>query len=286
MNNPRVRAGDITRAVRTLELQNRPVCLHSSLRSFGFVEGGAETVIQSFLDEGCTVLVPTFTDKEVASPADQSPPQNGYDYTRSTTHHTHSKTPYSPDSNDVAGDMGAVPKALVRLPGRVRGDHPLDSLSAVGPLAHKLVGGQTSLDPYAPFRRLAELGGYVVLLGVGLTRMTLLHGAEQRAGRNLFRRWVSDKNGETVSVLVGGCSEGFEALAPVLAGLEHTHTVGASRWRVFPARETSEYAAAAIRAQPELTACGDATCERCADAVRGGPEVNATFEARMRRSWR
>ena len=182
--------------------------------------------------------------------------------------------------------MGAVPEALLKLPGRVRGDHPLDSLSAVGPLAHTLIGGQTSLDVYAPFRHLAELGGYVLLLGVGLTRMTLLHEAERQAGRNLFWRWVPDKDSETVSVRVGGCSEGFEALAPALGGLERTHTVGGSWWRIFPARETLEHAAAAIRAQPGLTACGDTTCERCADAVRGGPKVDAAFGAKMRRSWR
>ena len=178
------------------------------------------------------------------------------------------------------------PRDLLKLPGRVRGDHPLDSLSAVGLLAHTLVGAQTSLDVYAPFRRLAELGGYALLLGVGLNRMTLLHEAERQAGGNLFWRWAWDRDGETVSVRVGGCSEGFEKLTPALAGLGRTHTGGRSRWRVFPVQETVEHAAAAIRAHPELTACGDAACERCADALRGGPNVDAAFETRMRRSWR
>ena len=167
-------------------------------------------------------MVPTFTYKEVAPPADQSPPQNGWDYARSTTAHTQPEIPYSPDSTDVAGDMGAIPKALLKLPGRVRGDHPLDSLSAIGPLAHTLVDVQTSLEPYAPFRRLAELGGYILLLGVGLTKLTLLHEAERQAGRNLFWRWALDKDGKTVSLRVGGCSEGFERLAPALEGLERT----------------------------------------------------------------
>lgn len=286
INTVPVSARDVAKAVRALEVQNRPVCLHSSLRSFGFVEGGAKAVIQGFLNEGCTVMVPTFTDAEVAPPADQSPPQNGYDYSRNTTAHAQPKILYSPESTDVAGDMGAVSRALLKLPGRVRGDHPLDSLSAVGPLAHAMIDGQTGTDVYAPFRSLAEHGGYVILLGVGLTKMTLLHEAEQQAGRNLFWRWVLDKRGETVSVRVGGCSEGFENLAPALAGLERTHTVGKSRWRVFPARETLERAEEAIRARPLLTGCGDAACERCADAVRGGPKVDAAFEARMRHSWR
>lgn len=70
MDSPPVRAGDIAGAVRALGLQNQPVRLHSSLRSFGFVEGGAETIVQSFLNEGCTVMVPAFTDLEVAPPVD------------------------------------------------------------------------------------------------------------------------------------------------------------------------------------------------------------------------
>lgn len=282
-----VRVQDIAAAVRSLGLQNRPLCLHSSLRSFGFVEGGAEAVIQGFLGEGCTVMVPTFTYEHEAAPsADQSPAQNGSDYTRSTTAHARPKTIYSPNSTDVSSDMGAIPRALLKTSERVRGDHPLNSFSAVGPLAHTLIDGQTSTDVYAPFRSLAERSGYTLLMGVGLTRMTLLHEAERRSGRNLFWRWARDKGGETVSVRVGGCSEGFENLAPALSRLERTYTVGHSPWRIFPAQETLDHAAAAIRAQPDLARCNDATCERCRDAALGGPATDGTFGQRMIRSWR
>lgn len=286
MNNT-VRIQDIAAAVRALGLQHRPVCLHSSLRSFGFVEGGALTIIQAFLDEGCTVMAPTFTyEHEVAPPAGQSPPQNGYDYSRSSTAHTQPKSLYRLDSTEVSSDMGTLPRVLLTLPGRVRGDHPLDSFSAVGPLADALIAEQTGADVYAPFRSLAGRGGYAVLMGVGLTRLTLLHEAERRTGRNPFWRWALDKGGDTVSVRVGGCSEGFEALAPTLAGLERTRCVGDSLWCVLPARETLNRAAAAMRAQPDLTRCGDATCERCRDAARGGPEVDAAFLRETARSWR
>lgn len=281
-----VRVQDIAEAVRTLGLRHRPVCLHTSLRSFGGLEGGAGAVLQGFLDEGCTVMVPTFTYEYAVAPTlELSPPQNGYDYTRSSTAHARPGPAYTPDSPDVSGDMGALSRALLRLPGGVRGDHPLNSFSAVGPMSHTLVGGQTSIDVYAPFRSLAEHGGCVVLIGVGLTRMTLLHEAERRAGRNLFWRWARDRGGETVSVRVGGCSEGFESLGPALAGLERTRRVGASLWRVFPVRETLERAAAAIRAEPDLTRCGDLGCQRCTEAVKGGPDPDAALERRMLRSW-
>jgi aminoglycoside 3-N-acetyltransferase len=52
---------DIQEGIRSLRLCERPVCLHSSLSSFGNVEGGAVTVVEAFLQEGCTLLVPSFS---------------------------------------------------------------------------------------------------------------------------------------------------------------------------------------------------------------------------------
>ncbi|MDQ3398735.1 MAG: AAC(3) family N-acetyltransferase, partial [Deinococcota bacterium] len=187
------------------------------------------------------------------------------------------KRVYSPGKSEIDREMGAVPAAIIAMPERVRGDHPLNSFSASGPLAQDLIAGQSGLDVYAPLRRLRELGGAVVLMGVGLTRMTLLHLAEAQAGPDLFVRWANGRDGKPVGVRVGGCSEGFERLVPALAGLERKLTVGDSLWRVYPARETLERAAAAIRAHPEITRCGDPACVRCSDAVRGGPVLEAPY---------
>src|SRR6185503_19260767 len=77
---------DIQQALRALGLQGRPVCLHSSLRSFGHVIGGAETVIRAFLDEECTVLVPTFSSAfEVAPPSHLEFERNGWNYSTTPT---------------------------------------------------------------------------------------------------------------------------------------------------------------------------------------------------------
>jgi len=46
--------------------------------------------------------------------------------------------------------------------------------------------------------------------------------------------------------------------------------VGQSLWRVFPAKHALAIAAEAIRREPLITHCGQA-CERCDDAVLGGP---------------
>ncbi|RIK36138.1 MAG: hypothetical protein DCC57_22735, partial [Chloroflexi bacterium] len=62
----------------------------------------------------------------------------------------------------------------------------------------------------------AEAGGFVLLMGVALETMTLLHLAEQVAGRVPFRRWANDRQGRPQQVEAGGCSDGFGRLAPLL----------------------------------------------------------------------
>lgn len=128
-------------------------------------------------------------------------------------------------------------------------------------------------DVCAPLKALARAGDYVLLMGVGLERMTLLHLAEKEAGRELFRRWANDERGRPSVVEVGGCSEGFGRLEPFLNPVTRTAIVGQSTCRLLPAAEAVALAASAIRADPRITHCGVADCECCNDAVAGGPVV-------------
>lgn len=50
---------DIREGVRTLGLSGAALCVHASLRSFGWVDGGAAVVIEGLLAEGCTVMLRT-----------------------------------------------------------------------------------------------------------------------------------------------------------------------------------------------------------------------------------
>ncbi len=62
-------------------------------------------------------------------------------------------------------------------------------------------------------------------------------------------------------------------LEPVLSPLMTTVTVGKSLWRVFPASAAASAAAEAIRQNPMITHCGQASCLECRDAVLGGPPL-------------
>lgn len=273
---------DVYAAAHTLGLSGRPLCVHASLRSFGWVAGGAPTIIAGLLEAGCTLLVPTFSGDTfaVAPLPRQCLAQNG----STPGYYETLQQPlpgvariYAPDAPDIdRADMGVIPAAVLAMPGRVRGNHPLCSFAAVGPLADELVASQQPLQVFSPLRALAEAGGSVVLMGVGLTGMTLIHLAEQLAGRNLFRRWANGPDGQPMAVEVGGCSEGFGKFAPLLAPVMQSTVVGQSRWRVYPVQETLERAAQAIRNEPMMTHCGRTDCNRCDDAVLGGPILTSS----------
>jgi aminoglycoside 3-N-acetyltransferase len=262
---------ELRRGIRELQLSGRPVCVHSSLHSFGHVEGGADAVVQAFLSEECTLVVPTFSGTFcVAPPPGMRPPRNAFDYEHPTEASSNARI-YTPDSNEIDRSMGAVARSVVQHPGRTRGAHPLNSFAAVGPEAEALVWAQEPLDVYAPLRMLSDRGGSILLIGVGLRSMTLLHFAEARAGRELFRRWANEARGDVIEVQIGSCSAGFDAFELVLRPLAREIVVGASRWRAYPVREAVERATRAIQTNPQITHCGDSTCGRCRDAIAGGP---------------
>ena len=260
-----------------MQLAGLPVCVHSSLGSFGYVEGGPDAVIDAFLDAGCTLIVPTFNyANELATPVGIEIERNGWDQSDPRYLNEQSMEPYDPASNHMTvEDLGAIPAALITRPERVRGAHPIDSLSGLGPLSEEIISSQSPRNPYGPLREIGERGGFVLLIGVGIDSMTLVHAAEQESGRELFHRWAVGQDGELVETIVGGCSEGFHAFEPVVSHLAREIFVGKSRWRAFPIRETLTAAAAAIEADPHITHCGDLDCDDCRDAVQGGPIVRA-----------
>ncbi|GER86388.1 AAC(3) family N-acetyltransferase [Dictyobacter vulcani] len=267
---------DIRQAIALLELSGMPVCIHSSLRSFGLVERGAETIVEGFLAEGCTVLVPTFSDAAFAiAPPDlpqMRPARNGIHYERLTERfYMGGNQTYTTDSREINLTMGLIPQYIVEHPQRIRGNHPLNSFAALGPLARTLIEGQDALDVYAPLHTLTLMHGSVVLMGVGLERMTFLHYAEQVAGRELFRRWAHGPDHRPMLVTVGSCSEGFGRLAPILSPSRQKLMVGQSSWQVFAAGEALQAASQAIQEQPDITHCADPECIRCNDAIKGGP---------------
>jgi aminoglycoside N3'-acetyltransferase len=274
MHGPATTTSVIRSAIQELTLEGKPVCLHASLRSFGRVEGSASAVVDAFLLEGCTLLVPAFCCRTYSVP----PPvhlrfrRNATDYEALAEISMNSDRIYDPATcEEIDENMGAISAEVVSREGRSRGNHPLCSFAAVGPLAGLLVAGQEADNAFAPFETLAQLGGTVVLAGVTLRKMTMIHLAEKRAGRVLFRGWANGQDGQPVAVEGGACSAGFPRLASALSPLLREAEVGESPWRVYPAADTLRIAAQAIKDDPRITHCGKEPCPRCDDLIAGGP---------------
>jgi aminoglycoside N3'-acetyltransferase len=252
---------DVLAAIDELDIAGRPICLHASLSAHGAVVGGAATIVDALLERGVTVVVPTFSGAAFEVPAPPVLAQDGAAQGAATI--------FSPESLEIDASMGALPREVLAHLGRQRGNHPVNSFTAIGPLAEDLVREQTATDVYSPLRAVGERDGTVVLAGVGLNRMTLIHVAEAGAGRRLFRCWARMPGGEIMPTVAGGCSEGFFAFEPVLAPIERSTGVGSARWRAFPVAGVLELATAAIRADPEITRCADPSCKRCPVACAG-----------------
>jgi aminoglycoside 3-N-acetyltransferase len=268
---------DFIKAIKTSGLSEKCVCVHSSIKSFMTgIKGGIDTIIQSFIECGCTLMVPTFSFQAftIKPPENMRPERNGVDYNKIEFLNFENKNFFTKVCNEIDRDkMGIFPCEILENNKRERGEHPLCSFSAIGPFAQDLIKGQKYMDVFAPLRELALFEGYVVLMGVDLNRMTLLHLAEQIAGRKMFLRWVNDSKGNPVYAEAGGCSEGFVNLTPYLSVFEKQIFVGKSKWKIYSATKVLKQAAKVITSMPEITRCADKECIRCDDAIKGGPKI-------------
>jgi len=144
------------------------VMLHSSLSSLGWVEGGAETVVEAFLDAtgpGGTLITPAFTE--------------GAWTDRLAMEDCESDCPQEFCPSKSPSHEGAIPNAALKRPGRLRSCHPTHSWIANGARAAEFVkdhrNSRTCCGRGNPFEKLLELDGCIVTLGVGVNTITLWH---------------------------------------------------------------------------------------------------------------
>ncbi len=270
---------DFEKAIEFLGIKNSSVCIHSSMKSFG-EKVELEDLKNAFLENGCTILAPTFSYDFEAPPIKRfSPNQNGIgDGSWYTQRELPSPKHFDVTSKEISeNDMGAFPKFILNHEKSVRGNHPLNSFTALGKCANELVSAQTWRDVYAPFDKLIEKDGFVLLMGVDLTSATIIHYAEMLAERTLFVRWAYDENLKIVPTNVGSCSEGFNNLSEALNPYAKECFVGESKWICFNARELVKVCAKEIKENPQITHCEDKNCDRCNDAVMGGPILADDF---------
>jgi aminoglycoside 3-N-acetyltransferase len=162
----RVRKDDLKKGLTRLGLKKGDaVGVHSSLSSFGHVEGGADAVIDALIEtvgEQGNILMSTHSanlSEDKRTPEEKA---IGISWLCKIL-------PYDPDTTPVR--TGTIPETFRKRKGVIRGLDPSNSVAAMGPKAKKLSEG---------WHRLLELDGYILLIGVGLDRCTAMHLAEKR----------------------------------------------------------------------------------------------------------
>jgi aminoglycoside 3-N-acetyltransferase len=226
------------------------VLVHSSLRSLGYVVGGAQAVAGALLDvvgPTGTVVVPTH------SPAWSEPsewndlPQSWRDTIRDNMPAFHPRiTPTS--------QMGAVVECLRRWRGFMRSWHPRVSCGAIGPLAERILGDHALTSGFgerSPIARLYDLDASILLLGVGYDRSSAFHLAEHRA-KWPSKRWITQ--GAAIEVdgvrrwvdwreLDHDASDfGLIGDAVAAAGIEQSGWIGTTTARLVPLRQAVDIA--------------------------------------------
>lgn len=158
------------------------IFVHTSLRSLGFVVGGEETVIRVLLDlvgEEGTVMMPAQTWKNLD-------PEKGVHWLepREWWQTIRDYWPAYDKKVTPATGMGAVARMFCVWPGVERSDHPARSVAAYGKYARYLTEHHDLSNIFgtdSPVDRLYQIGGHVLLIGVGYDKNTSIHLAETRA---------------------------------------------------------------------------------------------------------
>jgi len=239
-----------------------PVIAHASLSAFGYIEGGAETVLSALLKQFDTLLMPAFTYKTMVTP-ETGPPDNGLNY--GAYQDANRMAQFFDPQMPVDRLMGVIPERLRLLPGAQRSSHPI--LSFVGMNAADILASQTLDEPLAPVGKLLHAGGWVLLLGVDHSVNTSIHYAERLAGRAQFVRWALTPEKIVECPRFPGCSDGFPALAPRLSSQLRRTVVGQGQVQAFPLANLIQAALDCLAQDPLALLCDRTYCERC-EAIR------------------
>jgi aminoglycoside 3-N-acetyltransferase len=151
--------------------------VHTSMRSLGWVVGGAQTVVEALVEalgSGGTLMAFCGWDQDRYR-LDRWPPPPAY---------LDELPAFDPAIAHADRGIGVVPERLRTWPGASRSSHPESSVVALGRRAEWIAERHPAdfpNGPGSPLARLVEAEGQVLMLGAPLETITLLHHAESLA---------------------------------------------------------------------------------------------------------
>jgi aminoglycoside 3-N-acetyltransferase len=200
------------------------IIVHTSLRSLGWVIGGAQAYIQALLQAigtSGTLMMPTqsWRNLDPQSGAHPGVPEEWWSLIRAHW------PAYEPATTPTNG-MGIVAELFRTWPGARRSQHPTRSFAALGPNAERLLATHALEEPFgedSPLGQLYALDGSVLLVGVDHESNTSLHLAEYRANY-ASKRYVQ----ESSAVVVNGVRQWITYSSPNLFDSHDFAALGAA----------------------------------------------------------
>lgn len=140
---------------------NDRIMVHSSMKAIGDVEGGADTVVDAFMEyfQDGMFMTPTHTWAQMSETYNLFDPEN------------------------EPACVGIIPNIFMKREGVYRSLHPTHSIAAYGVGAAEYVKGEekfhTPCDPNGCFGRLRDIGAKILLIGVTHAKNTYIHSIEE-----------------------------------------------------------------------------------------------------------
>lgn len=137
------------------------ILIHSSMKSIGEVDGGADTVLDAWMEyfKDGLLLLPTHTWKTVNA----------------------DNPVYNPQTTPSC--VGLLTNMFMKRDGVIRSLHPTHSMAGYGKNAAEYLAGEeynnTPCTPGGCYDRFKDAGGKVLLVGVGHERNTYIHSVEE-----------------------------------------------------------------------------------------------------------
>lgn len=262
---------DIVRALREAGLNaGELVLVHSSLSAFGHIEGGANTVIDAFLEvlgSNGTLLMPTFTQSAIYCDGE---------WITSTAYRA-----FNIAKPEVW--VGKIPATFCQRPGVFRSVHPTHSVAGCGPLAEACLADHRETDPptcrRSPFGKLVDHKGKMIWFGADLATATFFHFLEDEMDLPYLKPAlcrVERNDGTIESVLVpkwlpghrdfykfpGETTKMYRRLIEMGLAIRST-TLGFGQIKSIEAVQMYDLGMAALKADPNLLLCDNSECVFC-----------------------
>ena len=235
-----------------------------SLKSIGPIDGGPDTFIEALINtvgpEG-TVMMNTHTRFFTATEI-----RLGW-------------VNYIFDAQSTPCITGVVAEKFRLRKEALRSRHPTCSIAAIGKQAHFLTDGHDeSADAYLPYRKLAEIGGKYLAIGIGDKLAGFRHRAQQEAHLLEAVPWkraviYRHENGGLKTFIFrdrGGCTLRLPELVGKLRaqGLVTDGRFGQANAVLVPSRESLERMTMMLKENPAANLCKSLLCYWCRELER------------------